>query len=54
MVRDRGALRSTFGGLAVMAGAILIRLAFPAVARYGARAGPAGDAEDAVQDAITS
>lgn len=48
------AVSAVSGGLAAVAGAILIRLAFPAVARYGARAGPAGAADDAVKDAITS
>jgi len=32
------------GGLATMAGALLIRLAFPAVARFGERAGPTASA----------
>lgn len=48
------AVSAVSGGLAAVAGAILIRLAFPAVARYGARAGPGGAADDAVKDAITS
>ena len=48
------AVSAVSGGLAATAGAILIRLAFPAVARYGARAGRAEAADDAVKDAITS
>ena len=48
------AVSAVSGGLAAMAGAAVIRLAFPAVARYGARAGHARAADDAVQDAITS
>jgi hypothetical protein len=35
-------ISATSGGLAAVAGALLIRLAFPAVAGYRARAGPAG------------
>jgi len=48
------AVSAVSGGLAAVAGAAVIRLAFAPVARYGARPGRAGTADDAVPDAITS
>jgi MFS family permease len=48
------AVSAVSGGLAAMAGAAVIRLAFPAVARYGARAEPAASDGDAERAAVTS
>jgi MFS family permease len=48
------AVSAVSGGLAAMAGAILIRLAFPAVARHGARTAAAAATGDAGKAAIAS
>jgi hypothetical protein len=48
------AVSAVSGGLAALAGVAVIRLAFPAVARYGARARRAENADDAMKEAITS
>jgi hypothetical protein len=48
------AVSAVSGGLAAMAGAAVIRLAFPAVARYGARAEPAAPDGDADKAAVPS
>jgi hypothetical protein len=48
------AVSAVSGGLAAIAGAAVITLAFPAVARYGARTGPAAATGDAEKAAIAS